>query len=174
MVMPFFDTICTYSLNESKSAMTPDMNELIIAYALVIVVILAISAVIWIIIKISQWIIFQKAGYAGWKSLIPIYDTFVLLHIIQRPQWWGFLLIGTSILQLLITSNSNPEQAESLIMQFLSGTITLIAFFYSVRMTHGLSKAFGRGVGFTFGLLFLPVIFYPMLALGSARYQYTQ
>jgi hypothetical protein len=37
----------------------------------------------------------------------------------------------------------------------------------------GLAKKFGRGTGFGFGLLFLPVIFYPILGLGSARYDAT-
>lgn len=34
-----------------------------------------------------------------------------------------------------------------------------------------LAKAFGKSGGFAAGLIFLSVIFYPMLAFGSARYQ---
>jgi len=37
-----------------------------------------------------------------------------------------------------------------------------------------LSKAFGKDVGFTIGLLLLPFIFIPLLALGSAEYVYAK
>jgi len=33
-----------------------------------------------------------------------------------------------------------------------------------------LAKAFGQGAGFGLGLIFLPFLFYPMLAFGSAAY----
>jgi hypothetical protein len=34
-----------------------------------------------------------------------------------------------------------------------------------------LASNFGKGVGFAIGLLFLPFIFYPVLAFGDAKYQ---
>jgi hypothetical protein len=34
-----------------------------------------------------------------------------------------------------------------------------------------LAKVFGKDTGFGFGLLFLPFIFIPILALGDAEYQ---
>jgi hypothetical protein len=37
-------------------------------------------------------------------------------------------------------------------------------------MVNELSKSFGKGAGFTVGMLFLPIIFYPILAFGSAQY----
>ncbi len=37
--------------------------------------------------------IFKKAGVAPWKALIPIYNTFVWLKIIERPWWWFFMLL---------------------------------------------------------------------------------
>ena len=37
-------------------------------------------------------------------------------------------------------------------------------------MIHGLSKSFGKGAGYTVGLVFLGIIFYPMLAFGDAQY----
>jgi hypothetical protein len=37
-------------------------------------------------------------------------------------------------------------------------------------MQNRLSKSFGKEVGFTLGMLFLPLIFYPILAFGSAEY----
>jgi hypothetical protein len=34
-----------------------------------------------------------------------------------------------------------------------------------------LARAFGKGSGFGIGLVFLPMIFYPILAFGDAKYQ---
>lgn len=35
----------------------------------------------------------------------------------------------------------------------------------------GMAKSFGKGAGFGIGLWLLPIVFYPMLAFGSAEYQ---
>ena len=34
-----------------------------------------------------------------------------------------------------------------------------------------IAKKFGKGTGFALGLLFLPIVFYPILAWGDAQYQ---
>ena len=39
------------------------------------------------------WMIFQKAGEEGWKAIIPIWNTIVLLKISGRPWWWLLLLL---------------------------------------------------------------------------------
>lgn len=37
------------------------------------------------------WKTFEKAGVAGWKSLIPIYNLFVAAKIVFRKAWYGIL-----------------------------------------------------------------------------------
>lgn len=100
-----------------------------------------ISLIIAVIAIVSSWKIFTKAGEAGWKCLIPIYNIVVLLSIVNRPLWF--------------------------IILFFIPFVNLIVL---IMITHDLSKAFGRGVGFTIGLLVLPIIFYPMLAFGNSVY----
>lgn len=90
---------------------------------------------------ITFWRIFTKAGKPGWASLIPIYNLIVWLEIIGKPLWWIVLL-------------------------FLP-CLNIIFFIWATNL---LSKSFGKGEGFTIGLLFLPVIFYPVLGFGSSRY----
>ena len=48
---------------------------------------LAVAAVI----IAGLWKLFTKAGQAGWASLIPIYNTYILLKIAGRPGWWVLL-----------------------------------------------------------------------------------
>ena len=34
------------------------------------------------------WRIFEKAGKPGWASLIPFYNTYMLLKTVDKPAWW--------------------------------------------------------------------------------------
>lgn len=88
------------------------------------------------------WRIFEKAGKPGWASLIPIYNTLILLKIVGKPWWWILLFIF----------------------------IPPVGFFFGVWMINLLSLSFGKGVGFTLGLIFLSIIFYPILAFSNAEY----
>lgn len=36
--------------------------------------------------------LYQKAGRASWEALVPIYNAYVLMKIINRPSWWVILL----------------------------------------------------------------------------------
>jgi hypothetical protein len=42
-----------------------------------------------------------------------------------------------------------------------------------IMMMIDLAKAFGKGTGFAIGLIFLPIIFIPILAFGDSQYQLT-
>lgn len=94
-----------------------------------------------LLIVISMWKIFAKAGKPGWAAIIPIYNLIVLLEIINKPVWWIILLL-----------------------------IPFVNIIFMIIVTHQLSVSFGQGIGTTLLLLFLPFIGYPMLAFGSAQY----
>lgn len=95
-----------------------------------------------VLIVVANWKIYEKAGKPGWAALIPIYNIIVLLEIIGKPWWWIFLLF----------------------VPFANLVIAIWA-------TNLLSISFGKGVGFTLGLIFLGFIFYPILGFGDAQYQ---
>lgn len=103
--------------------------------------ILLILAVCLLIIA-AQWIIFQKAGVAGWKCLIPFYNMYILMQIAGKPGWWMFLLfiplVGVAIMLFAMLS---------------------------------LAKRFGKGELYGVGLFFLPMIFFPLLAFGGSEYE---
>tara|TARA_Y100000589_G_C27115521_1_gene614090 strand:+ start:548 stop:1192 length:645 start_codon:yes stop_codon:yes gene_type:complete len=93
------------------------------------------------LIVMSYWKIFEKAGKPGWASIIPVYNLVVLLQIVKKPVWWILLF-------------------------FIPFVNLIIAF----MVYHKLAQCFGKSVGFTFGLLFLPIIFLPLLAFSDATY----
>jgi Family of unknown function (DUF5684) len=96
---------------------------------------------VYVLLIIGFWVTFTKAGEAGWKSIIPIYNTIIWLKIIGHPWWWILLLL-----------------------------IPIVNIVILIFMWNGLSKSFGKGAGFTVGLIFLPYVFVPILGLGPARY----
>ena len=48
--------------------------------------------------------------------------------------------------------------------------IPVVNLIFAVWVANLLSKSFGKGVGFTLGLLLLPFVFYPILGFGSSQY----
>jgi len=90
----------------------------------------------------TYWRIFEKAGKPGWAAIIPIYNTIIMLEIVGKPWWW--------------------------ILLFLIPGVNII---FAIWMVNLLSLSFGKGVGFTLGLIFLSFIFYPILAFGLAEYK---
>ena len=134
-------------------------------------VILIIGLVIAIIKLIARWRLFKKAGEKGWKSIIPIWNTYVIFRIADRSFWrWCIpMLIGWA---LLIGAFAGMKEAVgiSLVCLLVSIGFSIWAIVEGILMTHGVSKNFGHGAGYTLGLLFLPVIFLPILAFGSSQY----
>ncbi len=56
---------------------------------------LIIVIIFFILCIIGLWKIFIKAGQQGWKVLIPLYDLYIWLKIIDKHKnfWWYFFLI---------------------------------------------------------------------------------
>jgi hypothetical protein len=40
-----------------------------------------------------MWKIFEKAGEAGWKSIIPIYNVYIMYKIVGMKNWFWYILI---------------------------------------------------------------------------------
>ena len=100
-----------------------------------------IFIVVGLLVLISLWKVFTKAGKPGWAALIPVYNAVVMLAIVRRPIWWLILLF-----------------------------IPVVGIFVAVVVIMDIAKDFGKGTGFGLGLLFLPFIFYPILGFGDSQY----
>jgi uncharacterized membrane protein len=47
----------------------------------------------WLLITAGLYMSFQKAGEAGWKAIIPIYNLFVQVRLAEKPVWWVILAL---------------------------------------------------------------------------------
>ncbi len=94
---------------------------------------------------IGMWKVFKKAGKPGWAVLVPIYNIIVMLEIVGRPTWWVFL--------------------------FFLGIIPFVGWIGSlvvgIIVANDLAKAFGKDVGYTLLLIFLPFVGYMILGLSK-------
>ena len=102
---------------------------------------LVVALAVIIVMIASMRKVFEKAGQPGWAAIVPIYNLVVLLKIIGKPVGWIILF-----------------------------AIPLVNFVIAIMITIGLAKSFGKSTGFGLGLLFLGLIFYPILGFGSAQY----
>lgn len=100
-----------------------------------------LSLAISVLTLVAMWKLFVKAGRAGWKCLIPFYNTYCLYDI-AWGNGWLFLLMFVPCVNVVV----------------------------GIMMLFKLAKAFGQGTGFGFGLLFLNTIFILILGFGSAEY----
>ena len=145
-----------------------------------------------IILLIAGWRIFEKAGEKGWKVIIPIYNMYILFRICGLKDYWFWIFFGVSIFSGVLMSINPPVTGEvvsytstsitfvdtsaaidwSEHVPYLIGTIISAAASIALAITIGvrLAKAFGKGVGFTLGLIFLSGIFYMILGFGKAKY----
>ena len=61
-----------------------------------------ISIGYYIVLVIASWFLFEKAGEAGWKSLIPLYNAYTEFKIIYGNGWKCLLLL-VPILNIVVS-----------------------------------------------------------------------
>lgn len=129
------------------------------------------SLVLGILMIIAYWKIFNKAGEAGWKAIIPIYNSYIVFKIAWRPLMFGISIALSVLYVILFTIGFIFEYSTggSMLLAVLPILLIVIAVI-NIMLLHKLSKAFGHGVGFTLGLIFLNIIFLFILAFGSSQY----
>ena len=97
-----------------------------------------LSMALSILMIISLWKIFKKAGKPGWASVIPIYNIYIMCEIAEK-EWWYVLL----------------------------SCVPFANIYAMIVLYNGMAKRFGKSGGFVAGMILLPVIFFPMLAFGK-------
>ena len=88
-----------------------------------------------------MWKVFCKAGEPGWASLIPFYNLYVMTRITWGRGWL-----------------------------FIFGFLPLGNLIFAIFTMIKLAKVFGKKDGFACGLIFLSIVFLPILAFGKAEY----
>jgi len=111
-----------------------------------LLIILAITLPFIILQTIGYWKLFEKAGKPGWAALVPIYNTIIILQIINKPWWWLLLMI-----------------------------IPFFGLIWAVWSTNLFVMSYGKDVAYTIGFILLPFIFVPLLGFDKeAKYTHPE
>ena len=107
----------------------------------VIMGILIIISIILLIILITKALVNKKAHKPWWSSFIPFYSLAIEIQIATLPMWY-----------------------------YLLALIPVVNIFAFLKINVNIAKAFNKKPAFGIGLMFLPFIFYPILAFDKSEY----
>ncbi len=106
---------------------------------------------ITVLIVISWWKIFTKAGKPGWASIVPVYNFWTMLEIVELPGWISLIMLLTAV-------------------PYLNVLAAIGIFGLNIYVAIKIAPLFGKETAFAIGLILLPAIFYPILAFGKNEY----
>jgi len=89
--------------------------------------------------------LFPKVGRQKWEGLVPVYNIFIWLKIIKKPWWWGLILLIPGF---------------SMLFMFASMNVSMGRMFDKFSIKDTLMQ------------IFLPFIYFPMLASGKEELIY--
>lgn len=143
-----------------------------------------ITIAICILLIHSWWVLFDKMGEKGWKSLIPFYGKYILfgrvweakIYFISLALNAALVLIGGNTviygINNILAGNVTGIFAGSGGLLIFVGLFSCLSFTMQMMLNWRMTRCFGRGLGTFLGITFLPVIFLPILAYGSSYYDY--
>jgi len=118
----------------------------------------------YIIAVIPMWKQFTKAGEAGWKALIPIYNTYTAFKLFYKTKMFWAMLIAEFVAGFL----TGLVPVLGGIVSFGVGIFTFIVLIlFYIRK----AKSFGHSGGFAVGLILLSIIFEYILAFDGSVYK---
>lgn len=100
-----------------------------------------VGLIITLFVLAGAWRMFQKMGRQGWESIVPFYNTYVTCEVLYGNGWKMLLFL-----------------------------IPFYNIYFLFRFHIDLARAFNQGTGFGVGLVFLQVVFVPILGFGNAEY----
>ncbi len=135
--------------------------------------------IITILTIVALWKLYTKAGEAGWKCLIPIYNIYIMFQIARND---GFVkMIILAIVEgvcFVLGTGLMVAGAMGSVLAVIIGAIAFIAgivagvymLVIEFRMYVDLAQAFGHKRNFAWGLLLLTPVFIWIIGLGEDTY----
>lgn len=103
-----------------------------------------VSLAVSVYIIFLLWKIFEKAGIAGWKAIIPGYNCWMEMEMV-----WG------------------PGQGAKMFLML----IPVYGIIFMFKTCTRFAKAFGKSTGFGVGMFFLAPVFMSIIAFDNSQYQ---
>lgn len=127
--------------------------------------IIAVFAIAWyVILVIACWRIFTKAGEAGWKSIIPFYNSYILYKLTWKGVMFWVVLV-------MIVAGYILNSMDNTVISILGWLMITASTVTGWVQKYKFSQSFGHGIGFAVGLVLLNPIFTLILGFGGDQYQ---
>ena len=136
-----------------------ELSILLMGMSLIFMFVIAVVLVLYIL---AYWMIFRKAGEAGWKALIPFYGTYIEYKLF----WNNRMFVLWLIMALIAASLRFVSGPGAMVAQLAYFGVSVMHILISVKMSY----SFGHGVGYALGLIFLTPIFLLILAFDESVY----
>ena len=153
-----------YDIFAAIEAMDPvTLGGAVLATTAIIAATVLAGLIRYLMTAIGYSKMYRKAGEAGWKAFIPVFNTFNNYKISWNSN--QFFLYAA----LVIASSSRVFSEGALA---LVGTAYSIALIYMiVKQNVKMAKLFGKGAGTGIALIFFPGITSLILGLGKAEFK---
>ena len=139
-----------------------ELDALAGGLALFLGVFFLVASLLSLVIVVSTWKLFTKAGVEGWKSLIPIYNQWVTIQIaFSNTKNW---------LILALVLNFFSGFATGLDFPYVGYLLLLAASIANIYISYNFIRRFASK-GMAVLSIFLPLIIYPIVAF-SSKFQY--
>ena len=136
----------------------------VLGFAAVLIAI-AIGALIrYLLTAIGYSKMYRKAGEAGWKAFIPVYNAYTNYKI----SWTGKFFFLSAALYILMTALSNSTMLS---VQLATAAAAIALMVVTIKQNVKMAKLFGKGAGTGIALIFFPGITSLILGLGKAEFQ---
>jgi len=92
--------------------------------------------VIQLIHGLGTWKLYEKAGRKSWEAFIPVYNSIILMKIINRPTWWTALLfvpIVNLIMFIVVWVETLRSFGKNTTKDTLLGVLTLGFYIYYIN-----------------------------------------
>ena len=103
-----------------------------------LVIIMIISLLLSVLLIVSMWKIYKKAGKPGWAAIVPVYNIIVLLEIAELPLWYLVLFI-----------------------------VPFANIYAMFKIYIELAHKFGKSTGFGVASVFFSIVCFPILAFNK-------
>ena len=133
---------------------------------------------------IFRALVFARAGEKWWKAPIVVYGDYILVRLAKAPVSWfwgyalslssGAILTAAGVLSLTGTAFDGGGDVSFLgvVLVVIGAILLLVAFVFLALISDKVATAFGKSRLFGVGLLLLNPIFYGILVVSYAEYQY--
>ena len=137
-----------------------ETKELFIAAA-------AVLLLYYILLTVSDWKLFKKAGEKSWKALIPFYNLFTSHHLIGMSHIWFILDVVFWVIEILLEIfTSAPPWLEDVFFSIAIIFTIISEILHIMKLCYCYTKTELFGIG----LFLVPPLFTMILAFGKSEY----